>query len=143
MVEHADLIDTEFLHEPKGIKESEEGAVYVSLVTDPVSGPFTGEWRKLQPGDLEFTMQYSVTQTYSPQASPVSLTSSLTPATNGILVDATDFSVTNKNVKELYVAVSNLLSRMATLEESVSKLEVLTKSLDDGLKVIGLFSEQE
>ena len=44
MVEHAELIDTLLLHEPKGIKESLSGMVYVSTVTNTAVGPFTGEW---------------------------------------------------------------------------------------------------
>lgn len=141
MVEHAQLIDTELLHEPKGIKESLAGNVYVSTVTNAVSGPWSGEWRKLKPEDLDFTVQETSTPTYQSQDEPISFTSTITTATSGSMSDASTFTETNKNDQELYLAVINLRARLATLEDTVSKLKTLTSGLDSGLKTIGLFDE--
>jgi len=143
MVEHADLIDTSLLHEPKGIKESEEGEVYVSTVSDVAAGPWSGEWRKLKVEDLDLTAQDLSTPTYQSQASPVTLTSSIVVATAGSIAQVTSFGEASKNDQELYLAVSNLLTRLATLEDTVSKLQTLTGSLSSGLKTLNLFSEEE
>jgi len=141
MVEHANIIDTLLLHEPKGIKESESGQVYVSTVTDSINGPFTGEWKKLEVSNLDITKQIASTPTYQSQASPVTLTSSIVATTNNSLATVTSFTVANKNDKELYNAVDNLLTRMSTLEDTVSKMKTLTSSLDSGLKALDLFAE--
>lgn len=143
MVEHAELIDTQLLHEPKGIKESLAGTVYVSTVINPSNGPWTGEWRKLKPEELDFTVQETSTQEYQEQDDPVTLTSSIVAATTGSVAQVTSFGDASKNDQELYLAISNLLTRLAKLEDSVSKLETLTSGLDEGLKTIGLFQEAE
>ena len=143
MVEHADLIDTSLLHEPKGIKESEAGEVYVSTVSDVATGPWSGEWRKLKVEDMDLTAQELTTPTYQNQASPVTLTSSIVTTTAGSIAQVTSFGEASKNDQELYLAVSNLLTRLATLEDTVSKLRTLTGSLATGLKTLDLFSEEE
>ena len=143
MVEHADLIDTSLLHEPKGIKESEAGEVYVSTVSDVATGPWSGEWRKLKVEDMDLTTQELTTPTYQSQASPVTLTSSIVATTAGSIAQVTSFGESSKNDQELYLAVSNLLTRLATLEDTVSKLKTLTGSLSTGLKALDLFSEEE
>lgn len=143
MVEHADLIDTSLLHEPKGIKESEAGEVYVSTVSDVASGPWSGEWRKLKVEDMDLTSQGLTTPTYQNQTSPVTLTSSIVTTTAGSIAQVTSFGEASKNDQELYLAVSNLLTRLATLEDTVSKLQTLTGSLATGLKALNLFSEEE
>lgn len=143
MVEHADLIDTQLLHEPKGIKESSAGEVYVSIVLDPVNGPFTGEWRPLKVEDLDLTAQELSTPTYQPQASPVTLTSSIIAETTGSVTNPTSLGEAGKNEQELYLAINNLLTRLATLEDTVSKLQTLTSSISEGLKTLELFKEEE
>lgn len=143
MVEHADLIDTQLLHEPKGIKESLAGSVYVSTVTDPAAGPWSGEWRKLKVEDLALTAQELSTPTYQPQASPVTLTSSIIAETTGSITNPTSWAETGKNDQELYLAINNLLTRLATLEDTVSKLQTLTGSISSGLKTLELFQEEE
>lgn len=143
MVEHAELIDTELLHEPKGIKESEAGEVYVSTVEDSVVGPFGGEWRKLKVEDLDLTQQTLSTPEYTEPDGPVTLTSSIVAETTGSITNVTSFGEASKNDQELFLAVSNLLSRVAKLESNVGKLETLVASLSSGLKALGLFSEEE
>ena len=143
MVEHAELIDTQLLHEPKGIKESSAGAVYVSTVTDTAVGPWTGEWRKLKPEDLNFTVQETSTPTYQTQDDPVTLTSGIIATTTGALSTVTTFSDASKNDQELYLAVSNLLTRLSKLEDTCSKMKTLLSGVDGGLKTIGLFEEAE
>lgn len=143
MVEHASLIDTELIHEPKGIKESEEGEVYVSNVENPISGPFGGEWRKLRVSDLDLEKQVLSTPTYQDQDPASSLTSSIIAQTTGALSNVTSFGDASKNDQELFLVVSNLLTRLATLEDTVDKLQTLTSSLSDGLMALDLFSEQE
>lgn len=141
MVEHAELIDTELLHEPKGIKESEEGEVYVSTVEDQTTGPWSGEWRKLKTEDLDLTKQSLTTPTYQSQAAAVTLTSSIVSPTTGSLSTIATFNDASKNDQELYLAVTNLLTRLATLEDTVSKLRTLTGSVSSGLKTLDLFEE--
>lgn len=143
MVEHADLIDTVLLHEPKGIKESTAGAVYVSTVEDPTQGPWSGEWRQLEFGDLAFTAQYSAEQTYTPQPDPTTISSTITAVTTGTLTDASTFLEVNSNTQDLYLALVNARSRLTTLEDTVSKLKTLTTALDEGLKSLGLFTEEQ
>lgn len=143
MVEHAELIDTLLLHEPKGIKESAAGNVYVSTVVNPATGPWTGEWRKLKPEELDFTVQETATPTYQTQDAPVTVTSGIVATTTGALSQVTTFSDASKNDQELFLAVSNLLTRLSKLEDTVSKLKTLTSGLDSGLKTIGLFDEAE
>jgi len=143
MVEHANLIDTQLLHEPKGIKESSAGSVYVSTVTDPSLGPWTGEWRQLEITDLDFTIQETTTPTYQSQDAPVTLTSSISAVTTGAVAQVTSFGDASKNDQELYLAVNNLLTRLAKLEDTVSKLKTLTKDIDEGLKALAFFKESE
>ena len=143
MVEHADLLDTQLLHEPKGIKESSEGQVYVSTVEDPALGPWGGEWRKLKVEDLDLTAQSVTTPTYQSQTSPVTLTSSIVTTTTGAIAQVTSFGEASKNDQELYLAISNLLTRLATLEDTVSKLQTLAAALESGLKTLDLFAEEE
>lgn len=143
MVEHADLIDTQLLHEPKGIKESIAGNVYVSTVTNPSVGPWSGEWRRLKVSDMDLEAQDLVTPTYQSQASPVTLTSSIIAETTGSITNPTSLGESGKNDQELYLAVNNLLSRLATLEDTVSKLQTLTNSIASGLKTLELFQEEE
>lgn len=143
MVEHADLIDTQLLHEPKGIKESSAGEVYVSTVQDSVSGPFTGEWRPLKVEDLDLEEQELSTPEYQPQISPVTLSSSIIAQTTGSITNPTSLGEAGKNDQELYLAVNNLLTRLYTLEDSVSKLQTLVSSLSEGLKALELFKEEE
>lgn len=143
MVEHAGLIDTQLLHEPKGIKESIAGNVYVSTVVNPATGPWTGEWRRLKVSDMDLEAQDLVTPTYQSQASPVTLTSSIIAETTGSITNPTSLGEAGKNEQELYLAVNNLLSRLATLEDTVSKLQTLTNSIASGLKTLELFQEEE
>ena len=142
MVEHANLIDTVLLHEPKGIKESAAGNVYVSTVTNPSTGPWSGEWRKLRTDELDFTVQETTSPTYQEQADARTLTSSISALTNNSLTQVTSLGDASKNDQELFLAVDNLLTRLATLEDTVSKLRILTKGLDDGLKALDFFQEQ-
>ena len=143
MVEHADLIDTQLLHEPKGIKESLAGNVYVSTVVDQAVGPWSGEWRGLKVEDMDLEAQDLVTPTYQSQASPVTLTSSIIAETTGSITNPTSLGEAGKNEQELYLAVNNLLTRLATLEDTVSKLQTLTGSISSGLKTLELFQEEE
>lgn len=143
MVEHAELIDTQLIHEPKGIKESVAGNVYVSTVVDPAVGPWSGEWRGLKVSDMDLTAQDLATPTYQSQASPVTLTSSIIAETTGSVTNPTSLGEAGKNDQELYVAVNNLLTRLATLEDTVSKLQTLTGSIASGLKTLELFQEEE
>ena len=141
MVEHADLIDTELLHEPKGIKESIEGEVYVSSVDNPSSGPWSGDWRKLKVEDLDLTKQSLTTPTYQSQAAASTITSSIITTPTGSISTVATFSDASKNDQELYLVIQNLLTRLATLEDTVSKLQTLTGSLSSGLKTLDLFEE--
>lgn len=143
MVEHADLIDTELVHEPKGIKESTAGEVYVSAVEDQNAGPWSGEWRKLAINDLDLTKQSISTPTYQNQIPAVSLTSSIVATTTGSLSTVATLADASKNDQELYFAITNLLTRLATLEDTVSKLKTLTSSLSSGVKNLNLFEEEE
>lgn len=143
MVEHADLIDTELVHEPKGIKESTAGEVYVSTVEDQNAGPWSGEWRKLEVNDLDLTKQSISTPTYQSQIPAVSLTSSIVTTTTGSLSTVATLADASKNDQELYFVVTNLLTRLATLEDTVSKLKTLTSSLSSGVKNLNLFEEEE
>ena len=143
MVEHAQLIDSELIHEPKGIKESSVGTVYVSNVADPISGPFNGTWRKLKIEDLDLTAQDLSTPTYQSQTSPVTLTSSIIATTTGSVTNPTSLTEAGKNDQELYLAINNLLTRLATLEDTVSKLKTLTGAIVGGLKTLGFFQEEE
>lgn len=143
MVEHAQLIDTSLLHEPKGIKESEAGEVYVSTVQNVTTGPYTGEWRKLEVGDILFTQQYSAEQSYTPQPLPTNISSTITAVTTGTLSNASTFYEVNSNTQDLYLALVNTRNRLATLEDSVSKLITTITSIDNGLKSLGWFTEQQ
>ena len=142
MVEHADLIDTELLHEPKGIKESNEGDVYISTVDNP-SGPWGGEWRHLKVSDLDITKQGLTTPSYSSQASPATVTSSIITTITGSLSTVATLADASKNDQELYTVIQNLLTRLTTLEDTVSKLRTLTGSVSTGLKNLELFEEEE
>lgn len=142
MVEHADLIDTELLHEPKGIKESSSGEVYISKVEDPSSGPWEGEWRKLEIADLELQKQSAATQTYSTQPSQTQLSSTITATATDTLSDASSFSGVNSNTQCLYLALVNARNRITTLEDTVDKLKTLTSALETGLKSLGLFEQE-
>ena len=142
MVEHADLIDTELVHEPKGIKESTAGEVYVSTVEDQNAGPWSGEWRKLAVSDLDVTQQSVATPSYTEQAQPSTLTSSIVTTTTGSLSTVATLADASKNDQELYLVVTNLLTRLATLEDTVSKLRTLTNSFETGLKNLDLFVEE-
>lgn len=142
MVEHADLIDTELLHEPKGIKESTAGEVYVSAVEDQNAGPWAGEWRKLEVDDLDLTKQSVATPSYTEQDQPSTLTSSIIATTTGSLSTVSTLAGASKNDQELYLVITNLLTRLATLEDTVSKLRTLTNSFETGLKNLDLFVEE-
>ena len=141
MVEHANLIDTQHIHEPKGIKESGAGEVYVSTVDNPNAGPWGGEWRKLRFSDLDYEQQSLTTQEYSEQKQQKSITSSIISETTGSLSQIATFADASKNDQELYLIALNLLERLYSLENTVNKLKTSSEQLSAGVKKLGLFTE--
>lgn len=142
MVEHAQIIDTELLHEPKGITDSTEGEVYISDNDDENTNP-TGHWGKLPITSLDFDAPQTATQSYTSPASPVTLTSTIIGTPTGTVTDAVNFSQANQNFLELYTAINNLLLRLATAESNLSKVQTLLTDVDAGLKSIDILAEEE
>ena len=142
MVEHADIIDTSLLHEPKGITESSSGEVYISDNDENNTNP-TGHWGKLPVESIGFTVPQTVSQTYTNFASPVSLVNGIAGTPAGSLAPAANFTTVNQNTVELYTAVNNLLTRLAIVEGNLAKVQTLLNSLDSGLKAAGFVAEEE
>ena len=140
MVEHAQIIDTDLLHEPKGITDSVSGEVYISDNDDENTNP-TGHWGKLPISSLNVTPPQTATQTYSSVPAAVTLSNTIVKTPTGTLSTATDFSDVNQNTVELYKAVDNLLSRLTVVESNLSKVQTLLTSLDSGLKTAGYVEE--
>lgn len=142
MVEHADIIDTNLLHEPKGITDSEEGEVYISDNDENNSNP-TGHWGKLPISSIDFVAPETATQTYSNLVNPVTLVNAISGVPTGTLTTAVDFGGVNQNTVELYTAVNNLLTRLAVVESNLTKVQTLLTNLDSGLKSINIIAEEE
>lgn len=142
MVEHAQIIDTELLHEPKGITDSTEGEVYISDNDDENTNP-TGHWGKLPITSLDFIPAQTTTASYDDFDSPVTLTSSIVGTPTGILSEVSSFAGTNQNFLELYTAINNLLTRLAIVESNLSKVQTLLTNVDSGLKTTGFLAEEE
>ena len=142
MVEHADILDTELLHEPKGITESVDGEVYISDNDDANTNP-TGHWGKLPVTSLDMVPPQTASKTYASPAEAVTLLNTIVKTPSGTLSTASDFSDVNQNTVELYTAVNNLLTRLATVESNLSKVQTLLTSLDSGLKTVGIVAEEE
>lgn len=142
MVEHAEIIDTNLLHEPKGITESSSGQVYISDNDAENTNP-TGHWGPLPISSLDFTAPETATQSYTSPVSPVTLTSTIIGTPTGTLTDAVNFSQANQNFLELYTAINNLLLRLATAESNLSKVQTLLTDVDAGLKSIDILAEEE
>ena len=142
MVEHADILDTSLLHEPKGITDSESGEVYISDNDAENTNP-TGHWGKLPISSLDFTAPQTATQTYTQPAQSVSLTSTIIGVPTGTVTDAVNFSQANQNFLELYTVINNLLLRLATAESNLSKVQTLLTDVDAGLKSIDILAEEE
>lgn len=142
MVEHADIIDTELLHEPKGILESTEGEVYISDNDEDNNNP-TGHWGKLPISSLDFTPEETTTQTYDSFPTAGTLTSSIVGTPTGVVSEASSFGGANQNVLELYTAIDNLFSRMLVVESNLAKVQALLSDVDAALKTIGFLAEEE
>ena len=142
MVEHADIIDTELLHEPKGITDSEEGEVYISDNDDENNNP-TGHWGKLPVSSLDFVPAQTATQSYTSFGSPVTLTNTIIGTPAGVVTEAANFTTANQNFLELYTAINNLLTRLAVVENNLSKVQTLLTNVDGGLKTTGFLAEEE
>jgi len=142
MVEHAQIIDTELLHEPKGIQESVDGEVYISDNDDENTNP-TGHWGKLPITSLDFTAPQTVTQTYTSPTSPVTLTNTIVGTASGTITPSTNFTQANQNFLELYTAIDNLMTRLVTAESNLSKVQTLLTDIDAGLKSIDILAEEE
>lgn len=142
MVEHADIIDTELLHEPKGIIESEEGEVYISDNDDQGTNP-TGHWGRLPVSSLDFEPPTTASESYTDFSLPVTLTNTIIGTPTGVVTEAVNFSAVNQNLLELYTAVNNLLTRLAIVEGNLSKVQALLTNIDSGLKSTGFLVEEE
>lgn len=142
MVEHADIIDTNLLHEPKGITDSEAGEVYISDNDENNSNP-TGHWGKLPISSLDFTAPQTAAQTYSNFVNPVTLVNAIAGVATGTLTTAVTFSDVNQNTVELYTAIDNLLTRLAVVEANLAKAQTLLTNLDAGLKSVEIVAEEE
>lgn len=142
MVEHAEIIDTNLLHEPKGITDSISGEVYISDNDDENTNP-TGHWGKLPVSSLDYTVPETASKTYTNFESPVSLSNTIVATPTGTLTPATDFTGANKNTVELYTVINNLMTRLAIVESNLGKVQTLLTSLDSGLKTAGFIAEEE
>lgn len=141
MVEHADIIDTELLHEPKGITDSTSGEVYISDNDDENNNP-TGHWGALPVSSIDFTPPQTASKTYTSFASPVTLINAILATPTGTLSTTSTFAGVNQDLVELYTAVDNLLTRLAIVESNLGKVQTLLTSLDSGLKTVGFVEEE-
>lgn len=119
-IAHKDLTDPQ-LHEPKGASTAPSGS---TLFADGVGGTL---WKSIEISDLDFTAE---TVTEAPEstvtdASTMS-TAGMSATTDGTIADAANFTLTNKNIKELATAYNNLVGKFnALLDEHEGLIETV------------------
>ena len=119
-IAHKDLTDPQ-LHEPKGASTAPSGS---TLFADGIGGTL---WKSIEISDLDFTAE---TVTEAPEsavtdASTMS-TAGMSATTDGTIADAANFTLTNKNIKELATAYNALVGKFnALLDEHEGLIETV------------------
>lgn len=131
-IAHKDLTDPQ-LHEPKGASTAPSGS---TLFADGIGGTL---WKSIEISDLDFTAE---TVTEAPEsavtdASTMS-TAGMSATTDGTIADAANFTLTNKNIKELATAYNNLVGKFNALLDEHEGLIVTVNALITSLQSEGL-----
>lgn len=124
-IAHKNLTDPQ-LHEPKGASTAANGSVPFA------DGTGNTEWRTITVPELDFTPEAVADAPASTVVIPEGLSvSGMSATTDGILADATTFTITNKNVKELAVKLNSLCEAVSDLKtEYISTITALNTLID-------------
>lgn len=131
-IAHKDLTDPQ-LHEPKGASTAPSGS---TIFSDGIGGTL---WKSIEISDLDFTAE---TVTEAPEsavtdASTMS-TAGMSATTDGTIADAANFTLTNKNIKELATAYNTLVGKFNALLDEHEGLIVTVNALITSLQSEGL-----
>lgn len=133
-IAHKDLTDPQ-IHEPKGASTASTGSI---IFSDGAGGTV---WKVPSLEDLEIQKlhMFEVPASSIQDASTIS-TAGMSAITDGILVDAANFTIANKNVKELAAAYNTLVQKFNALLDEHEILITAINTLTDRLVTEGLLS---
>lgn len=131
-IAHKDLTDPQ-LHEPKGAASATMGS---TIFADGAGGT---SWKTIEVDDLDFTRETVA----GAEASAVSNASSLSTAgmsatVDGTITDAANFTLTNKNIKELATKYNDLVDKFNSLLSEHRDLIASVNTLISSLQTEGL-----
>lgn len=119
-IAHKDLTDPQ-LHEPKGASTAPSGSI---IFADGAGGTL---WKSIEIADLDFTAE-TVTEAPASTVTDASTmsTAGMSATTDGTIADAANFTLTNKNIKELATAYNTLVGKFnALLDEHEGLIETV------------------
>lgn len=131
-IAHKDLTDPQ-LHEPKGASTAPSGS---TIFSDGTGGTL---WKSIEISDLDFTAETvtEATESTVTDASTMS-TAGMSATTDGTIADAANFTLTNKNIKELATAYNNLVGKFNALLDEHEGLIATVNALITSLQSEGL-----
>ena len=136
VLQHRDLTGN-MLHEPKGADTADTDT---TIVADGVGGTV---WKKLEISQLDFEAPIFVLETKSSLPDDISIEGTgLSAATDGVLYDASTFKTTNKNIKELFLALVNTQARVELSSDNIDKLFEDVKKIKDALDDLGILKNE-
>ena len=131
-IAHKDLTDPQ-LHEPKGASTATSGS---TIFSDGAGGTL---WKSIEIADLDFTAETvtEATESTVTDASTMS-TAGMSATTDGTIADAANFTLTNKNIKELATAYNTLVGKFNALLDEHEGLIATVNALITSLQSEGL-----
>ena len=134
-IAHKDLTDPQ-IHEPKGASEATAGS---TIFADGIGGTL---WKTIEPSDLDYTREVveEVNVSTVSDGSTIS-TAGMSATIDGTIADAANFTMTNKNVKELATKYNDLVDKFNSLLDEHQGLIASVNALITALKTEGLIHE--
>lgn len=134
-IAHKDLTDPQ-IHEPKGASTAPAGS---TIFADGIGGTL---WKTIEPSDLDYTREVveEVNVSTVSDGSTIS-TAGMSATIDGTIADAANFTMTNKNVKELATKYNDLVDKFNSLLDEHQGLIASVNALITALKTEGLIHE--
>lgn len=131
-IAHKDLTDPQ-LHEPKGASSAVAGS---TIFADGSGGTV---WKTIEVTDLDYTRETitDASDSLVSNASTIS-TAGMSATTDGTIADAANFTLTNKNIKELATKYNELVGKFNSLLSEHVSLISSVNALITALKTEGL-----
>lgn len=128
-IAHKDLTDPQ-LHEPKGASEAVLGS---TIFSDGAGGTV---WRPITVEEIQFEKEIvdDASESTVTDGSTIS-TAGMSAVTDGTIADAANFTLTNKNIKELATKYNDLVGKFNSLLDEhqalISSVNALIGSLQE------------